>query len=222
MCLAVFAGQLLNKGLDSRLLMAIGFATIAAVCLVNADFTSAWAAENYFRTELVMAVGQSFAFVGLVSSLILQSLFSGGLDSPYRVLTFSSFLHLTRIFGGQLGTTLMTRFLAEQEKLHSYLVGLHVQSGDWITDHTVQLLTAGLAAQSNGTAGAAGRAVELVAADVRQQAWSLSFIDAFHLIAWASVATLILIATVRRSPMNYRGLAAADAGPLPARTRDQS
>ena len=101
---------------------------------------------------LLMAVGQSFAFVGLVSSLILQSFFSGGLASPYRVLTFSAFLHLVRIFGGQVGTTLMTRFIAEQEKLHSYLLGLHVQPGDWITDRVLHLLTAGLAARSSGTA----------------------------------------------------------------------
>jgi DHA2 family multidrug resistance protein len=217
MFLAVFAAHLLNKGLDSRLLMALGFATIAVVCLMNAAFTSAWAPENYFRTELLMAVGQSFAFVGLVSSFILQSFFSGGLDSPYRVLTFSAFLHGVRIFGGQVGTTLMGRFIAEQQKLHSYLVGLHVQPGDWIVDHTVKLLSAGLSARSNGTAGAAGRAVGLVAGGVRQQAYSLAFIDAFHLIAWASVATLILIATLRRFPLNFRDLAALDAGARPAR-----
>jgi MFS transporter, DHA2 family, multidrug resistance protein len=222
MFLAVFAAQLLNKGLDSRLLMALGFATIAAVCLVNGDFTRAWAAENYFRTELVMAVGQSFAFVGIVSTLILQALFSGGLESPYRVLTFSSFIHLVRIFGGQLGTTSMSRFIAEQEKLHSYLLGLHVQTGNWVTEHTVSLVTAGLAARSSGTAGAAGRAVGLVAGGVRLEAYTLAFIDAFHLIAWASVATLILIATLRRFPMNYRDLAALDAGPPAARTRGQS
>jgi DHA2 family multidrug resistance protein len=218
MILAVFAAYLLNKGLDSRLLMALGFAIIGAVCVVNAQFTSAWAAENYFRTELLMAVGQSFAFVGLVSTLILQAFFSGGLDSPYRVLTFSAFLHGVRIFGGQLGTTLMVRFIAEQEKVHSYLVGLHLQPGNWIADHTVRLLSAGLAARSNGSAGAAGRAVGLVAGSVRQQAYSLTFIDAFHLIAWVSVATLILIATIRRFPLNYRDLAALDAGARLART----
>jgi DHA2 family multidrug resistance protein len=163
MVLAVFAAYLLSKGLDSRLMMAFGFATIGTVCLVNAGFTSAWAAENYFRTELAMAVGQSFAFVGLVSTLILQSFFSGGLDSPYRVLTFSAFLHGVRIFGGQLGTTLMVHFIAEQEKVHSYLVGLHVHGGSWMTEHTVGLLSAGFAARSNGTAGAAGRAVGVVA-----------------------------------------------------------
>jgi len=222
MFLAVFAAHLLNKGLDSRLLMALGFATIAAACLVNAEFTSAWAAENYFRTELLMAVGQSFAFVGLVSTFILQAFFSGGLDSPYRVLTFSAFLHGVRIFGGQVGTTLMGHFIAEQEKVHSYLVGLHVQPGGWITEHTVGLVTAGLAGRSTGTAGAAGRAVGLVAGNVRLQAYSLTFIDAFHLIAWTSVATLILIATLRRFPLNFRDLAALDAGARPARKSDQS
>jgi MFS transporter, DHA2 family, multidrug resistance protein len=222
MFLAVFAAHLLNKGLDPRLLMAFGFATIGAVCVVNADFTGAWAAENYFRTELAMAVGQSFAFVGLVSSLVLQSFFSGGLDSPYRVLTFSAFFHLVRIFGGQIGTTLMSRFIAEQEKLHSHLVGLHVQAGDWVTEHTVRLLTADVAARSNGPAAATGRAVGLVASDVRLQAYSLAFIDAFYLIAWASVAALILIATLRRFPLNFRDLARLDADPVPAFARDQS
>jgi MFS transporter, DHA2 family, multidrug resistance protein len=222
MFLAVFAAHLLKKGLDSRLLMAIGFATIGAVCLVNADFTSAWAPENYFRTELLMAVGQSFAFVGLVSTLILQSFFSGGLESPYRVLTFSAFLHGVRIFGGQLGTTLMARFIAEQEKLHSNLVGLHLQPGDWITDHTVRLVTAGLAPKSSGVADATGRAVGLVAGDVRLQAYALTFVDAFHLIAWVSVAVLILLATVGSFPLNFRDLAALDTGPLPAQTRDHS
>jgi len=221
MFLAVFAAHLLNKGLDSRLLMALGFTIIGMVCLVSAEFTSAWAAENYFRTELLMAVGQSFAFVGLVSSLILQAFFSGGLDSPYRVLTFSAFLHGVRIFGGQVGTTLMGRFIAEQEKVHSYLVGLHVQAGDWVAEHTVRLLSAGLAPRSNGTAGAAGRAVGLVAGSVRQQAFSLTFIDAFHLMAWVSVATLILIATLRRFPLNFRDLAALDAS-APVRTSEPS
>ena len=221
MVLALFAAHLLNKGLDSRLLMAVGFAIIGATCLVNAHVTSAWAAENYFRTELLMAVGQSFAFVGLVSTLILQSFFSGGLDSPYRVLTFSAFLHGVRIFGGQLGTTLMVRFIAEQEKMHSYLVGLHVQPGG-IAGHTVTFLSAGLADRSSGAAAAAGRAVGLVAGSVRLQAYTLSFIDAFHLIVWASVATLLLIATVRRFPLNYRDLAALDAGARPAGTSHQS
>jgi DHA2 family multidrug resistance protein len=222
LCLAFVAAHLLNRGLDSRLLMASGFAVMGTACLLNANLTSMWAAENYFRAELLLAVGQSFAFVGLVSSIILQAFFSGALGAPARILTFSAFFHCVRIFAGQIGVTLMARFIAEQEKLHSSLIGLHVQSGNWIADHTARLLTAGLAGRSAGTEEAAGRAVGLVAGGVRVQAYTLSLIDAFHVMAWMSVAMLILLATLGRFPLNYRELAALDADARQPRTGDQS
>jgi MFS transporter, DHA2 family, multidrug resistance protein len=208
-CLAAFAAHLLNKGLDSRLLMAFGFAAIAAACILNADYTSAWAAANYFPTELLMGAGQVFAMVGLVGTIVLQAFFSGGLDSPYRVLTFSAFFHVVRLFGGQIGVTVMTRFIAEREKVHSFLLGLHVQPGDWITDGTLSHLTRGLAAKSSGLGAAAGRAIGIMNGSVRVQAYALSFIDAFHLIAWTCAAILLLIALLRRFPMNFRDLSAA-------------
>jgi len=142
---ACIGALLLYKGTDSRLLMAIGFTAIAFACLINADFTSAWAPENYFRSELLMAVGQSFAMLGLVSSLVLQAALSGGLDAPQRVLTFSAFFHTVRLLGGEMGVSLMGHFIADREKLHSYLLGLHVQSGNWLAAGTVQHLAAGLA-----------------------------------------------------------------------------
>jgi MFS transporter, DHA2 family, multidrug resistance protein len=204
--LAFIAAHLLNKGIDSRLLMAIGFACIAFACVMNANFTSAWSAENYFRTELLMAVGQSFAMIGLVATILLQALFSGGLDSPQRILTFSAFFHMVRLFGGQIGVAGMTHFIPEREKLHSYLLGLQVQPGDWISDGTLRNLTAGLASKSSGLAAAAGRAVGLVDSKVRLQAYALTFIDAFHLIAWTCVFALLLIAMLRRSPLNFGDL----------------
>ena len=209
--LAAIAALLLNKGLDSRLLMALGFATIAVACVMNADYTSAWAADNYFRSGLLMGAGQVFAMVGLVSAIVLQALFSGGLDSPYRVLTFSAFFHVVRLFGGQIGVAQMGHFIAEREKIHSFLIGLHVQAGNWITADTVGDLTGGLAAKSSGVPAAAGRAIGIVASSVRLQADALSFIDAFHFVAWTSVAALLLVATVRRFPMNYRDLRAVTA-----------
>ena len=213
LALAVVAAQLLNKGLDSRLLMAVGFATMAFTCLVNANYTSAWAAENYFRSELLMGVGQVFAMVGLVGTIILQAMFSGALDSPYRVLTFSAFFHVVRLFGGQVGVAVMGHFIAEREKVHSFLIGLHVQAGSWITANTVGDLTGGLAARSTGVAAAAGRAVGITAGSVRVQAYALSFIDAFHLVAWTCVAALLLVAMLRRFPMNYRDLRAVNEKP---------
>src|SRR5215470_12657246 len=64
--IAFIAGLLLANSADSRLLMASGFVCMAFACYLNADLTSAWSASNYYRTELLMGVGQAFAFIGLV------------------------------------------------------------------------------------------------------------------------------------------------------------
>jgi len=206
--LAAVAALLLNRGTDSRLLMALGFAMIAWACVVNAEYTSAWAAGNYFRSELLMGAGQVFAMVGLVGTIVLQALFSGGLDSAQRVLTFSAFFHVVRLFGGQVGVTVMGHFIAEREKMHSFLLGLHVTPGNWITAQAVTGVAGDLAAKSSGAAAAAGRAIGVVAGSVRLQAYALSFNDAFDVIAWTCFVVLLLTATLRRLPMNYRDLRA--------------
>jgi len=210
--LAFIGALLLYKGIDSRLLMAIGFAAIAVACLINSDFTSAWAPQNYFRTELLMGLGQSLALLGLVSSIILHVAFSGGLEAPQRALTISAFFHTVRLLGGQVGAIAMGHFIAVREELHSNLIGLHVQSGNWLTAGSVHSLAAGLAGRSNGIAGATGRAVDIIGSRIRLQAYSLTFIDGFQLIAWACVAMLLLTALMRRQPMNFRELPALQKG----------
>ena len=206
--LAFIGALLLNKGFDSRLLLAVGFSAVAFACLLNASFTSAWAAENYYRSELLLAVGQSFSMMGLVSSIILQAFFSGGLGAPQRALTFSAFFHTVRLFGGQVGVVTMTHFIAEREKLHSNLLGLHVKSGSWLTDGTLHGLAAGLSAKTGGVVAATGRAAEIIAGKLRLQAYSLTFIDAFYLVAWACVGMLVLTAILRKAPFNFRQIPA--------------
>src|SRR6202051_3153342 len=78
--------------------------------------------------------------------------------------------------------------------------------GDWISEGTGRNLTAGLAAKSNGLAGAAGRALGIVDGKVRLQAYALTVIDAFHLVAWTCVGVLFVGAMLHRSPMNFRDL----------------
>src|SRR5262249_35343166 len=138
--IAFVAAFLLLQGFDSRLLMATGFTCIAAAAVLDATYTTAWSAANYYRTELLMGVGQSFAFIGLVSTIILQALFSGGLSKPQDALTFSAFFHVIRLFGGQIGVAVMSHFIAIRERVHSNLLGLHVQGGDWIDVSAIRQL----------------------------------------------------------------------------------
>jgi DHA2 family multidrug resistance protein len=209
--IAVIAALLLLHGFDSRLLMAAGFTCMAAASLLNAQYTLAWSASNYYHSELLMGVGQSFAFIGLVSTIVLQAVFTGGLSKPQAALTFSAFFHTVRLFGGQLGVAFLTHFIAVREQLHSNLIGLHVQQGNWINDAALTQLVTGLSAKSAGLTAATSRAVGLIGARVRLQAYTLTFIDGFHLVAWACVAALLLIALLRQSPLNYRELSFPDS-----------
>src|SRR6202045_2195369 len=57
LAIAIIAALLLVHGLDSRLLLAVGFACMAAASVLNAEYTSAWSAANFYRSELLMGVG---------------------------------------------------------------------------------------------------------------------------------------------------------------------
>ena len=204
--IAFIAALLLLRKHDPRLLFAIGLACTAFAAWLSSQYASAWAAENFYRTELLTGVGQAFAFIGLVGCIVLQAIFAGALAKPEWVLSFSAFFHTIRLFGGTAGAIYMGHFIAQREKLHSNLLGLHVSSGNRVTDQNVHAMAAGLYAKSSGMAAAGARAIDLIAARLRLQAYSLSILDGFLLIAWSCVCALIFVALLRRSPLDYGDL----------------
>src|SRR5579863_8690863 len=101
---------LLLANVDARLLLASGFALMALACCLNAGMTSAWSASNYYRTELLTGVGQGFAFIGLVSAIVLQRICPGGLSKPQWILTLSAYFHSVRPFRGTIGAVAMGQY----------------------------------------------------------------------------------------------------------------
>jgi hypothetical protein len=57
------------------------------------------------------------------------------------------------------------------------------------------------------------RAIDLLGARLRLQAYSLSLLDGFLLIAWSCLCALILVALLRKSPLNYGDLSAMQQVP---------
>jgi MFS transporter, DHA2 family, multidrug resistance protein len=219
--IAFVAALLLLRKFDPRLLFAVGLASTAFAAWLCSQYSTAWAAENFYRTELLVGVGQAFAFIGLVGCIVLQAIFTGGLAKAEWVLSFSAFFHVVRLFGGTAGAIYMGHFIAQREKLHSNLLGLHVSSGNWITDQNIRALATGLYAKSSSIAAAGARAIDLIAARLRLQAYSLSLVDGFLLIAWSCFCSLIFVALLRKSPLNYGDLSAMQQIPAAGKESNQ-
>jgi len=201
--LAFIAALLLLRKFDPRLLLAIGLACTALAAWLNSQYTSTWAAENFYRTSCSPASGRRFAFIGLVGCIVLQAIFAGALAKPEWFLLFRLSFTPSHKFGGTAGAIYMGHFLAQREKLHSNFLGVHVSNGDWLTGQNIHAMTARSLCQIIRLGNCGGSRGRSDCARVRLQAYSLSIIDGFLLIAWSCVCALILVALLRKSPLNY-------------------
>jgi len=188
----------LMRRIDSRLILAVGFAIVAIACLMNTRLTSAWAGDNFWTSQLVIGVGLSVTFVAMIGSIVQQAAVSGAISRPLDALTYSAFIHMIRLFGGEVGSAFMQRFISLREQFHSNLIGLHVDAGNWLTAERLRLLAGGVSGNSAGMDEAQGRSAALLAGQVRQQAYTLAYADGFMLIAWVCVGMIVLIACLKR------------------------
>jgi len=154
--------------------------------------------------ELALAVGFACTYIGLVSSIVLEGIEAGALASAANAATFSGLMHFIRLFGGEIGSVAMTRFIDLREQFHSNLLGLHVDAGGWLTVQRLQALSAGLFSGSDGSQEAQQRAGEILSQQVRGQAYTLAIGDAFLLIAWTVVGYLLLMLFLKANKISYK------------------
>jgi DHA2 family multidrug resistance protein len=191
---------------NSRLILAAGLTIVAVVCWVGAKLDPSWSGSSFRSVELLLAAGLACAYIGLVGSIVLEALEAGALTSPAKAATFSGFMHFIRIFGGAVGVAAMTRFLSVRERFHSNLLGLGVQTGSWLTEERLRMLTGKFLPDSAGAEEAQSRAVAILSQQVRAQAYTLAIADGFILIAWSVAAYLLLMLLLRPGKISFKDL----------------
>ena len=191
---------------NSRLILTLGLTIAAVACWIYSRLDTSWAGSSFKMVELLLSTGLACSYIGLVSSIVLEGLEAGALTSAAYAATFSGFMHFIRIFGGQVGVAPMGRFISLREKFHSNLLGLHLQTGDWLTDERLRLLSGGLAPESAGPEEAHSRALAVLTQQVRAQAYTMAIADAFLLIGWMSAAYMLLMLFLRPGRISYMDL----------------
>jgi MFS transporter, DHA2 family, multidrug resistance protein len=192
----VIAARLMRR-FDNRLVFASGFTVVAIACLINAQLTSAWSSNNFLLSQIVIGFGLALSFTALVGSFVQNAFDTGALSSPINVLTYASFIHCIRLFGGEAGTAIMQRLISVREQFHSNMIGLQVEPGNWLTTERVQFLSRALFPGSAGAEDAQGRAALILGGQVKLQAYTLAYSDGYMAIALMAALAIILIALMK-------------------------
>ncbi len=209
--LAGFLAVYLLGRIDARLIVSAGFALIAVGCLMDARISSAWSGNNFLTGQLILALGEGFAFNGMVGAIVLEILNSGEMANAAAVLSFGGFFQTIRLFGGELGASFIQFFLHSRQVFHTELLSSAIRAGDPSAAARNRLLYAGMHAHSATTDIASGRAAYLFVGSVRQQAFTLSIMDGFTLIAYAATGCLFIIVCFKPLNIGYKQIIAASA-----------
>lgn len=183
----------LLKWVDGRWVLALGSALIAVACWMATDLTSEWATDDFLPSQILQAIGQSFALTAVLT-LFIRSF------APADALAVGSLLQITRLFGAEIGTAFMQTFVRMREQVHSNLVGLHVDSLGGLTADRLAKYEAAILARTSDAAETARRAAKLLEATVAQQASVLAYIDGFLAAAAGAFICLLLVALMRAPP----------------------
>ena len=171
-------------------MLALGSALIGAACIMTGQLTAQWATDDFLPSQVLQAVGQSFALTA-VTVLLVRSLV------PAEALTIGCLLQISRLFGGEVGTAFMQTFVRMREQVHSNMIGLHVVAGTEITTGRLAGYAGHLGTHHADAGLVAAQAHRLLAAAVAIQADVLAYQDGFSAGAAGACVCLLLVALMR-------------------------
>ena len=185
----------LLQRIDVRFVLLVGFVTISLGCWLDTNLTHDWAGGDFLPSQCLEAVGLAFAITALITYAVAHL-------TPPQAAAIAATVQVARLLGAEIGSGGIQTFIRIREQTYSNLIGLHVQAG---ASHTVGA-AARLAGRFNDVAtGAdkpAAQGLALLASHLQREAYVLAYIDAFWLIAWASLFGVILLLFLRPPPPN--------------------
>ncbi len=184
---------ILLRRVDGRVVLAFGTLLIGVACIMAGDLTAQWATADFLPSQVLQAIGQSFALTALVVLLVRSIV-------PAEALTIGCLLQISRLFGGEIGTAFMQTLIRVREQIHSYLIGLHVIAGAGLTAERLAAYAGRIGTHVADPAAAAGQASKLLSSAIVVQANVLAYADGFGAATVGAFGCLVLIALMRRGP----------------------
>lgn len=173
----------LMQWFDKRAIVAFGLALFGLSAMMMSTMTAETAHDQLVLPQIVRALGLTCIIVPL--SLIT----TGGIETQ-NAASASGLFNMLRNLGGSIGIAMLSALLTRREHFHSHHLGEAVSLYNPLTRDRLAAITQNLIAQGIDAVGAQDRAIHLLDATVRKQAFILAFNDCFH------VAGLLLLAMI--------------------------
>ena len=183
---------LLNR-IDARFAIGVGFSIATAGFLLATGITSEWAEGDFKVALLLQAIGETLELTAVIY-------FFAHHIGPADGITFGAIIQTARLFGGELGTSLLISFTRKAEQYHSNLIGQHVLGDSPLTEARLNTYATALGRLTQGTGNAEARGAGLLAAAVRRQAYTLSILDGFLLAACVGTVAVLIVLCLREPP----------------------
>lgn len=182
------------RHVDARVLMTMGMSLILVACVLASQLTSSWSESEFIPSMLMQAIGQTMVLTSLIFYTVRHL-------NPVLVITFGAVIQTARLMGGELASALVQSFARVSTQIHSNLLGAHVVGGETSVMERLSGLSHGALSRFGVNDPLNGaRGVALLANQVRAQAQTLAYSDAFLLAAATAVIGLLLIAILRTPP----------------------
>ncbi|HEX2889586.1 DHA2 family efflux MFS transporter permease subunit [Vineibacter terrae] len=176
---------------DVRLLLALGFGLLTASCFMSVEITHDWAGPDFLPAEFIQAVAQPIIVVSVIT------LGFSVVKAPADGLSLARLVNLVRSFGGTVGIAVVGTLITVREHVHSNLINLNVDIGDWLTDQRTAALSNAVAGRSIGDEQATLRGYALLARVIQREAFVLAYADAFAVIGAVLLVVLLLYVLAR-------------------------
>lgn len=191
--IAPIVAWLLNRA-DARFAIGTGFTIAVAGFLLATGITSEWTESNFSIALLLQAMGETLELTAVIY-------FFGHHVGPADGITFGAIIQTARLFGGELGTSVLTMFTRKAEQVHSYWIGQHIVAGEPMTDDRLSVYAQIVGASTQGTGGSAARGTGLLSAAVREQSYTLAILDGFLLSAVVGTLAVVVVLCLREPPV---------------------
>ncbi|MDE3235599.1 MAG: DHA2 family efflux MFS transporter permease subunit [Bacteroidota bacterium] len=183
-------GRAMSKGVTPIPFVVIGFTLFAVYSVLSASVSPDVGKWDFFLPLVIRAVGISLCQLPLINQAV------AGLE-PKDYAAGISLNNMIRQLGGAFGIAMANNYVANRYAQHRSDLVSAMPNGSAALTERIHTISQGLISKTGDAATATQKAYGLLSASVDRQAYYLSYLDTFRLIAIFFVLVIPLVGFLR-------------------------